>query len=142
MKFSPILFAGALLCGQSVAQPNLGEVHNAKNPAVDQLIPWLLDEDRQLRAIPWSEIVFDATGKKVLPFDAKNENDQRVIKAISAACDETVKRLNAPNSPIQAIARINEVSSHFEDTLRELLNATPGLSCDFPRTAEDKVQRS
>ena len=142
MKFSPILFAGALLCGRSVAQPNLGEVHNAKNPAVDQLIPWLLDEDRQLRAIPWSEIVFDATGKKVLPFDAKNENDQRVIKAISAACDETVKRLNAPNSPIQAIARINEVSSHFEDTLRELLNATPGLSCDFPRTAEDKVQRS
>ena len=39
-------------------------------------------------------------------------------------------------------ARINEVSSHVEDTLRELLNATPGLSCDFPRTAADKVQRS
>jgi hypothetical protein len=26
--------------------------------------------------------------------------------------------------------------------LRELLNATPGLSCDFPHTSEDKVQRS
>ena len=38
--------------------------------------------------------------------------------------------------------RINEVSGHFEDMLRELLNATPGLNCDFPRTAEGHVQRS
>jgi hypothetical protein len=29
-----------------------------------------------------------------------------------------------------------------EDLLRELLSSTPGLSCDFPRTAENKVQRS
>jgi hypothetical protein len=40
------------------------------------------------------------------------------------------------------VDRINEVSSHFEDTLRELLNATPGLRCDFPLTADGKVQRS
>jgi len=53
-----------------------------------------------------------------------------------------MKRLNAPNSPIQAVARINEVSSHFEDTLREVLGATPGLNCDFPTTTEGKVQRS
>jgi hypothetical protein len=30
----------------------------------------------------------------------------------------------------------------MEDLLRELLNATPGLSCDFPRTAADKIERS
>jgi hypothetical protein len=34
------------------------------------------------------------------------------------------------------------VSSHFEDNLRELLNATPGLRCDLPLTNEGKVQRS
>jgi hypothetical protein len=34
------------------------------------------------------------------------------------------------------------VSSHFEDSLRHLLNAAPGLNCDFPRTAEGRVQRS
>jgi len=39
-------------------------------------------------------------------------------------------------------ARINEVSSHFEDALRELLNAAPGLSCDLPRTAQGHVMRS
>ena len=53
-----------------------------------------------------------------------------------------MKRLNAPNSAIQHVDRINEVSSHFEDSLRELLNATPGLRCDFPLTAEGKLQRS
>jgi len=109
---------------------------------VDQLIPWLLDEEAQLRGIPFNEVIVDVTGKRVLPFDPKNEVDQRVVKAISAACDEATKRSNAEDSPIQKVARINEVSSHFEDTLRELLNSTPGLGCDFPRTADGKIQRS
>ena len=109
---------------------------------VDQLIPWLLDEDQQLRGIPFSEVIADVTGKKVLAFDSKSEVDQRVVKGIGAACDATMKRLNAADSSIQHIPRINEVSSHFEDTLRELLNSTPGFQCDFPRTVEGKVQRS
>src|SRR5262249_4017510 len=108
---------------------------------VDQLIPWLLDEDQQLRGIAFGEVIFDTTGKKVLPFDANNPVHQRVAKAISAACDETMKRLNAPGSVIQNVDRINEISSHFEDTLRELLNATSGLRCDLPLTAEGKLQR-
>ena len=110
--------------------------------AVDQLIPWLLDERRQLRGIPFNEVIVDVTGKKVLAFDPKNEVDRHVVKAISAACDETVKRLNVPDSAIQSTTRINEVSSHFEDALRELLNAESGLSCDLPRTAEGRVMRS
>src|ERR1044071_598566 len=110
--------------------------------AVDQLIPWLLDEDQQLRGVPFTELIADTTGKKVLPFETNNPVDQRVAKAISAACDETIRRFNAPDSEIQKIDRINEVSSHFEDTLRKLLNATPGLQCQFPLTAQGKVQRS
>ena len=53
-----------------------------------------------------------------------------------------MKRLNTPASEIQTINRINEVSSHFENVLRELPKATPGLQCDFPLTVEGKVQRS
>ena len=87
-------------------------------------------------------MILDTTGKRVLAFDAKNEIDQHVVKQISSALDEVVRRMNAPGSVIQGIPRINEVSSHFEDLLRELLNATPGLSCDFPRRADDRVQRS
>ena len=120
----------------------LAETSPAPKGPIDQLIPWLLDQDQQLRGVSFSELIFDTTGRKVLPFAANNAVDQRVAKAISAACDETMKRLNAPDSDIQHINRINEVSSHFEHTLRQLLNATPGLQCDFPLTSEGKIQRS
>ena len=121
---------------------NLPALQSPAAGEMDQLIPWLLNENHQLRGIPFSEVIFDTTGKTVLPFDANDAVDQCVTKAISAACDQTMKRLNAPDSAIQNVDRINEVSSHFEDILRELLNATPGLQCDFPLTVDGKVQRS
>jgi hypothetical protein len=62
------------------------------DPPVDQLITSLLDEDRQLRGIPFAEVIFDTTGKRVLPVNPKDQIDQRVIRQISAACDETIKR--------------------------------------------------
>jgi hypothetical protein len=110
--------------------------------AVDQLIPWLLDESRQLRGIPFAEVIFDTTGKRVLPVNPKSEVDQRVVKAISAACDEKLKKLNAPGSAVKITTRINEARNQFEDALRELLNAEPGLSCDLPRTVQGRVMRS
>ena len=109
---------------------------------VIQLITWLLDEGRQLRGIPFAEVILNTTGKRVLPVNPKDEIDQRVIKQISAACDGTIKRFNTPHSAVHDVSRINEVSSHFEDSLRQLLNAAPELNCDFPRTAEGRVQRS
>jgi hypothetical protein len=136
MRFIPWFAAIGL------ASAGLAQTSPAPKTPVDQLIPWLLNEDQQLRGVPFSELVFDTTGRKVLSFEANNAVDQRVAKAISAACDETMKRLNAPDSVIQNVDRINEVSSHFEDTLRELLSATSGLKCDFPLTAEGKLQRS
>src|SRR2546423_12799790 len=108
-----ILSTAVLLPAKSFAQEKLPPAETAEKPAVDQLIPWLLDEGAQLRGVPFSEVIVDVTGKKVLAFDPKNEIDQRVAKGIAAACDETVKRLNAADSPVQKVARINEVSSHF-----------------------------
>lgn len=64
------------------------------------------------------------------------------MKRISEVLNEVTKRMNAPDSPVQNLARINEASSHFEDLLRELLNRVPGFTCDFSRTSENRVQRS
>jgi hypothetical protein len=141
-----LAFAFALCAANGFAQesgtkPQSTTAATGKAP-VDQLIPWLLEEDRQLRGIAFSEVIFDTTGKRVIAVERNNEVDQRVIKQIAAACDQTMQRLNAPDSAIQNVARINEVSSHFEDTLRDLLNSAPGLNCDFPRTADDQAQRS
>jgi hypothetical protein len=136
------LLSSAFVLGSPAFAEATADRPTPARESVDQLIPWLLDEDRQLRGIAFSEVIFDTTGKRVLGFDPRNETDQRVAKQISAACDETMKRLNAPDSVIQDVERINEVSSHFEDTLRELLSSTPGLSCNSPRTIEGKMQRS
>ena len=109
---------------------------------IDALIPWLLQEDAQLRGIPFSEVIFDVTGKRVLAFNPKNETDLRVVKQISVVLDEVMSQLNSPASVIQGSPRINEVSSHFEDLMRALLNKTSGLTCDFPKTTEGRLQRS
>jgi hypothetical protein len=139
--FALFFFATIAICRAAEPRSTIPATAQAKAP-VDQLIPWLLDEDRKLRGVAFSEVILDTTGKHVLAFDRKNETDERVIKQISAALDETMRRMNASDSPIQKAARINEVSSQVEDLLRELLNTTAGLSCDFPRTAGGKIQRS
>jgi hypothetical protein len=41
-----------------------------EKPPIDQLIPWLLRENHQLRAIPFSQVIFDTTGKRVLAIGA------------------------------------------------------------------------
>lgn len=132
----------ASILGALLLVPTWAVSAKEANAPVDQLIPWLLDEDKELRGIPFKDVICAATGKRVLSIDPQSEADRRVIRQIGETLDETTKRMNAANSPIQRVARINEVSSHFEDMLRELLNSQPGLSCDFPRTAAGKVQRS
>src|SRR5712691_9610485 len=89
-------FAQGLAASQDAARPAT---------PVDALIPWLLQEDAQLRGLPFAEVIFDATGKKVIAVDPQNETDRRVIKQISATLDSVVRRLNGPASAIQGIAR-------------------------------------
>ena len=135
-------FASLLVSFALVMPAGPSSAQSPPKTPVDQLIPWLLSEDRQLSEIPFTEVIFQSTHKRVLPIDLKNEVDKRVTTQISNALTEAMKRMNAPNSVIQGIPRINEVSSHFEDLLRDLLSSTPGLNCDFPRTADNKIQRS
>lgn len=125
-----------------LALASVDRAQTEPNEQVDQLIPWLLREDHELRAIPFSQVIFDATGKRMLAIDPRSAADQRIVKQLSAIVDEVMKRMNAADSPVQNVGRINEASSHFEDLLREKLDRLPGFSCDFPRTSEDRVQRS
>jgi hypothetical protein len=137
-----VKFLAALAMTVLVGWLQPGTAQTATNAPIDQLIPWLLHEDGELRGIPFNEVILDTTGKRVLPFHAEDETDARVVKHISAVLDEVMKRLNAPESVIQNIPRINDVSSHFENLMRELLSSAPGFECDFPKTAEERTQRS
>lgn len=129
----------SLLIGFALPAPAADE---KTKPPIDRLIPWLLREDHELREIPFAQVIVDTTGKRVVGLDPKNENDQRLVKQISDVLDEVLKRMNAADSPAQNVARINEASSHIEDLLREVLDRTPGLKCDFPRTSDGRIQRS
>jgi hypothetical protein len=60
-----------------LASAGLAQTSPAPKALVDQLIPWLLNEDQQLRGVPFSELIFDTTGRKVLSFEANNAVDQR-----------------------------------------------------------------
>ncbi len=93
----------------------------AASPA-DALIPWLLQQKEELVELPFSEVIFAATGKKIIAVETQNEADPRVLKHISAALDEVVTRMSAPDSPVQSFSRTNEVSGPFQNMLRELLN--------------------
>ena len=70
---------GAMFVWNIQAQTIAASQTDGKTP-VDALIPWLLQEDAQLRGIPFSEVIFDATGKRVLAFNPKDETDARVLK--------------------------------------------------------------
>ncbi len=127
----------ALLAGTRAQTP----APTAESPAA-QFIPWLLEGKEQFKQVPFADVIRYATGRKVLPINRDDAIDRRVLKQIGTALDEVIKRMSAPESPIQSYARINEASSQFENMLRELLNAAPGLACDFPKTVSAKAQRS
>ena len=88
---------GAMFVWNIQAQTIAASQTDGKTP-VDALIPWLLQEDAQLRGIPFSEVIFDATGKRVLAFNPKDETDARVLKQMSSVLDEVMARLNFPRA--------------------------------------------
>ena len=66
-----------------------------------------------------------ATGKKVLAIDPQRSKPIAASASRSAPRSmQVVRRMNAADSPVQSVARINEVSAPFENMLRELLNST------------------
>ena len=113
-----------------------------KPSAVQQIIPWLLDESTALKGIPFAEVIAATSGKKVLPVDRTDRETQRILTEIGHALDDVLIAMNAADSPTRSAKRVNEMSSHFENAMREKLNARPGFACDFPKTTAGRAQRS
>jgi hypothetical protein len=76
----PTCIAIAVVAQSSAALPESPTPATGK-AAVGSTDSLVLDENQQLRGVPFSEVIFDTTGKRVLLFDAKNAVDQRVAKA-------------------------------------------------------------
>jgi hypothetical protein len=101
----------------------------------------LLDENLPERTFDFATIAQACSGKRVLPLTGSSSH-RRVSAAIGQALAETIRELNATDSPVRKLRRINEASKFFEDGLLSRLNAMPGLRCETPPTRAGVHQRS
>jgi len=109
-------------------------------PDVAALIPQLVEDGRELKSVRFPDVVFGATGKKILPVDAAA--DAAWLERVSRAVGRALEALNMPDGEIHRSARINEASRPIEDRLMAELAAEPGWSCGIPPTASGEEQRS
>jgi hypothetical protein len=105
------------------------------------LVKSLLGERLSEREFDFPIIAEACSGRRVLPL-AQNPAHLRVTAAIERALAATIRELNAENSPVRKLRRINEASRFFEEGLLARLNAAPGLRCDVPPTRAGNRQRS
>ena len=133
-------FGGGLLWLATVflSLPVLAD--DAPHSDTRELISWLLEDGRDLKGIPFSDVLFATTGKRILPVDPVA--DQAWLGRLGKALDRVLAELNAPSHSIHRAVRINEASRYIEDQLREELNQEEGWKCSIPRTATDEEQRS
>jgi len=138
MKFSALLLLAtlAVLLWQLNAKPP------AEAMSVAEAVRGVMAAEVTLGDIPLREVVAAATGKTVLPFTPdKVPADAACRTRIMQAADRVLAFLNAVDSPVRGLRRINEASRFVEDNLATLLTAGE-FTCDYPRTSGGAQQRS
>ncbi len=93
-------------------------------------------------SIPFPKLIESSTGKLLIPFDPAKPVHQAALDVVAGALGTVLAEMNEAGSPAKGLRRINEASSHFEDRLRELLDAHPDFECGFPLSTTGKIQRS
>lgn len=116
--------------------------HGFSPPSDDPaLVRSLLGENLTNRTFDFATVAQACSGKRVLPLTDEPAH-ARVVAAIGHALEETIHELNAEDSPVRKLRRINEASRFFEEGLLTRLNAMPGLRCDTPPTRSGVRQRT
>ena len=105
MKRILVAVCSAVVAFQAVAESNRTEIHKA--------VVGVAQAGGELKGVPFADVIHATTGKRILPFDSKNEADRELLAKIGSALYEVLKRMNATNSAAQSERRINEVTSHL-----------------------------
>jgi hypothetical protein len=118
-----------------------GPLHaEEKKSDATEFIGWLLQEDRDLKGIDFSEVLAATSGRKIIPIDPAN--DKPWLDELAAILDRILAKLNEPTHPIHSAGRINEASRFIEEELLTECAAIEGWSCGIPKTAAGEEQRS
>ncbi len=86
-----------------------------------------------------AEVIQQTSGVKILTADSSHAD---LLAEIEKAGQKVSHLMSQVGSPARQKRRINEVSSLFEDALREALNSHPNFTCDFPKTRAGETQRA
>lgn len=105
-----------------------------------ELVGWLLEEGRDLREIPFSEVLLATTGRKILPVDPAV--DRPWLDRLGRVLNDVLRDMNVPSDEIHQAGRINEASRFIEDHLHAALNREKGWACSIPKTTDGAEQRS
>jgi len=95
-----------------------------------------------LENIPFADVVRASSGREIIPIDPTLPADAELLGALRLALNHTLAQLNRPDSPARSEKRINEVSSHFEKSLRSEIDSTDGFLCAPPTTNAGKNQHT
>ncbi|MEI8311495.1 MAG: hypothetical protein WCH98_12140 [Verrucomicrobiota bacterium] len=112
----------------------------AESKDAGSLISWLLEDGRDMRAIPFPNVLAATTGKKIIPVEPVA--DRAWLDRLGKVLDKVLADLNDPAQGIHKAGRVNEASRFIEDQLRIELNREPGWKCMVPSTAAGEEQRS
>ena len=134
-RFFPIFAAALVWIAAGMPRCLLAE---SKDTA--DLISWLLEDGRDMKAIPFSEVLAATTGKKIIPVNPAA--DKAWLGRLGKVLDRMLSDLNEPSQGIHKAGRINEASRFVEDQLRLELNREPGWKCTVPYTSAGEEQRS
>jgi hypothetical protein len=106
---------------------------------VDQL---LLENSAGVLELPFSEVIEKVSGKRIIPVDETDAITALFLNNVSVAADSAVAQMNADNSPVKQMRRINEASRLFEDALIKSIDSSDAFEARTPATAAGNFQRS
>ena len=129
-----VLLAG---CGR------VGERGTATSESGSKLsISQLVASSDGVLEVPFSRVVEEVSGKRILPFEAGNPAHLEVVDTIGSALDGVLDQMNRHGSPAKGHRRINEASRSFENALKASLNALPGFRAEIPPDSQGHRRRS
>ena len=102
----------------------------------------LIRQGSAFTSISFTKLIKVASGRNVIPFNAARSPETSILNGLAGALDKTLAELNQDSSPVRQLRRINEASRFFEDAIAAHMDKLPGFSCEFPKSATGKVQRS